>query len=39
MPSSGRVKSCKLQHFLLCYFADINDFTMTYGNVLNALEM
>ena len=33
------IVACKLQHFLLCYFTNINDFAMTYGNVLNALEI
>ena len=29
---------CKAQYFSLSYSADMDDFGMTYGNFMNALE-
>ena len=29
----------KAQYFPLCHSVDMNDFAMTYGNFMNALEM
>ena len=28
------MKWCKRQHFVVCYSADVDDFDMTYGNLL-----
>ena len=36
---SRREKLYKAQHFRLFYFADIDDFAMTYGHFMNAQEM
>ena len=36
--TSWPAKWCKVQYVPLSYSADIDDFAMTYGNFMNALE-
>ena len=37
--TSSPAKWCKVQYVPLSYSADIDDFAMTYDNIMNALEI